>query len=221
MRFTGKELLLGLLFAGAAVGVATMGNRETEPYPYLFDRTKATTDQQRFLSAVVAHYNVTESELQPLTAKLRSVWRDLPMIIYVARTADRPLIDISELRRSGKDWIHIYRQLKLPLKPLFEDVPGTSPQPYQAAWTEWRMKYRPELDDEQMRALAELQVARQISGDDSAAIFKQLRKGATIEQVIARAAPESPAAATEEAEKKPSPAARHANSEKKGGARAK
>jgi hypothetical protein len=221
MRFTGKELLLGLLFAGAAVGVATMGNRETEPYPYLFDRTKATTDQQRFLSAVVAHYNVTESELQPLTAKLRSVWRDLPMIIYVARTADRPLIDISELRRSGKDWIDIYRQLKLPLKPLFEDVPGTSPQPYQAAWTEWRMKYRPELDDEQMRALAELQVARQISGDDSAAIFKQLRKGATIEQVIARAAPESPTAATEEAESKPSPAARHAKSEEKGGARAK
>jgi hypothetical protein len=221
MRFTGKELLLGLLFAGAAVGVATMGNRETEPYPYLFDRTKATTDQQRFLSAVVTHYNVTESELQPLTPKLRSVWRDLPMIIYVARASEQPLLNISELRRGGKDWIDIYRQLKLPLKPLFEDVPGTSPQPYQAAWTEWRMKYRPELDDEQMRALAELQMARQISGEDSEAIFKQLRKGATIEQVIARAAPESPAAATAEAEKKPSPAAKGAKSDKKGGARAK
>lgn len=192
MRFTGKELLLGVVFAGAAVGVAMMGNRETQPYPYLFDPSKATTDQQRFLSAVMRHYQVTEAELQPLTPKLRSVWRDLPMIVLVSRQAGRPLLAVAEMRRAGEDWIEIYRQYKLPLKALFEEVHGTAPEPYRAAWTEWRMKYRPQLDDDQMRALAELQMAREMSGQDVEQILKQVRKGASIEQVVARAAPPSP-----------------------------
>jgi hypothetical protein len=219
MRFTGKELLLGVMFAGAAVGVATMGNRETAPYPYLFDRTKATNDQQRFLSAVIEHYHVTQSELQPLTPKLRSVWRDLPTIVYVARTADRPLVDIAELRRGGKGWIDIYRQFKMPLKPLFEGVPGTAPQPYQAAWTEWRMKYRPELDDDQMRALVELQMAREISGEEMPEVFKQIHKGATTEQIIARAAPASrelsASAAAEKAASPETKGEKHAKADKK------
>ena len=150
MRFTGKELLLGVVFAGAAVGVAMMGNRETQPYPYLFDPGKATTDQQRFLSAVMRHYGVTQAELQPLTPKLRSVWRDLPTIVWMSRRADRSLLDIAENRRAGKGWLDIYRQHGLQLKDLFQDVHGTAPEPYKSAWIEWRMKYRPELDDDQM-----------------------------------------------------------------------
>ena len=215
MRITGKELLLGVVFAGAAVGVAMMGSRETAPYPYLFDRTKAATDQQRFLSNVMQHYQVTEAELQPLTPRLRSVWRDLPMIVFVSRQAKRPLLDVAEQRRAGQEWIDIYRKLDLPLKPLFEGVTGTAPEPYKAAWVEWRSKYRPVLDDQQMRELAELQMAHQISGDEVADVLKQVRKGATVEQVIARAdpAPEAsptavagkPAGTANDAKKEPAP----------------
>ena len=194
MRLTGKELLLGLVFAGAAVGVAMMGNRETEPYPYLFDRSQATTEQQRFLAAVIDYHHVTEAELQPLTPRLRSIWRDLPMIVFVARQSQRPLQDVAEMRRSGMDWIEVYRKLGLPLKPLFEDVPGTAPEPYKAAWTEWRMKYRPELDDQQMKELALLQLARATSGEEMAGVLKQVRKGTTTEQIIARYEPPSPPA---------------------------
>src|SRR5262245_62767461 len=122
MRMTGKELMLGLVFAGAAVGVAMMGSRDTAPYPYLFDRTKAATDQQRFLSAVIAYHHVTEAELQPLTPRLRALWRDLPMIVIVAREAQRPLQDVAEMRRAGLDWIEVYRKLGLPLKALFDGV---------------------------------------------------------------------------------------------------
>ena len=198
MRITGKELALGLLFAGAAVGVATMGGRDTAPYPYLFDRSKATTDQQRFLSAVMAHHGVTEAELAPLRPRLRSIWRDLPMIVFVAREAKRPLVDVAEMRGAGKEWIEVYRELELPLKALFEGVPGTAPEPYKAAWTEWRMKYRPQLDDDQMRALGVLQMTRRVSGEDVDKILKQVRRGTTPEQVIARAEPDSPEAATAE-----------------------
>lgn len=200
MRMTAKELMLGLLFAGAAVGVAMMGSREAAPYPYLFDRTKATTDQQRFLSAVIEYHHVTEAEMQPLTPRLRSVWRDLPMIVFVARQARRPLQDVAEMRRAGQDWTSIYRQLGLPLKTLFEGVPGPAPEPYKAAWTEWRMKYRPQLDDQQMRDLALLQMARETSGDDMADVLKQVRRGTSPEQMIARYEP--PAPAREERSKK-------------------
>lgn len=216
MRMTGKELLLGLVFAGAAVGVAMMGSRDTEPYPYLFDRTQATTDQQRFLAAVVEYHKVTEAELEPLRPRLRSLWRDLPMIVFVSRQSQRPLQDIAEMRRGGADWIEIYRKLDLPLKPLFEGVPGTAPEPYKAAWTEWRMKYRPELDDQQMKDLALLQMARATSGEEMGAIFKRVRKGATPEQIIARYEPPSPspspaAMATKE---KPAPAGGKKHSKK-------
>jgi hypothetical protein len=206
MRMTGKELLLGLVFAGAAVGVAMMGSRDAAPYPYLFDKSKATTDQQRFLAAVIQHHNVTEAELQPLTPRLRAVWRDLPMIVFVSRQASRPLLDVAEMRRSGQDWIEIYRKLDLPLKPLFEGVPGTAPEPYKAAWTEWRMKFRPQLDDQQMRDLAVLQMARQTSGEDMEAVLKQVRRGTTPEQIVARWEPPSPGPAAAAAENaRPSP----------------
>jgi hypothetical protein len=211
MRMTGKELMLGLVFAGAAVGVAMMGSRDAAPYPYLFDRSKATTDQQRFLSAVVEYHHVTEAEMQPLTARLRSVWRDLPMIVYVARQAQRPLQDIAEMRRAGQDWIDVYRKLGLPLKSLFEGVPGTAPEPYKAAWTEWRMKYRPVLDDQQMKDLALLQMARATSGEEMADVLKQVRKGTTTEQIIGRYEPPSPAPSPSAAaaHEKPAPNGKH------------
>ena len=213
MRMTGKEVLLGLVFAGAAVGVAMMGSRDAEPYPYLFDRTKATTDQQRFLASVVQYNHVTEAEMQPLTPRLRAVWRDLPMIVYVSRQADRPLQDIAEMRRAGQDWIDIYRKLDLPLKALFEGVPGTAPEPYKASWTEWRMKYRPVLDDQQMKDLALLQMARAMSGEEMADVLKKVRKGTTPEQIIARYEPPaespSPAAAALKDEKTPAPDKKH------------
>ena len=91
-----------------------------------------------------------------------------------------------------RDLIEIYRDLKLPLKPLFEGVPGTAPEPYKAAWIEWRMKYRPELADEQMKELALLQMARATSGGEMDAVLKQVRKGTTPEQIIARYEPASP-----------------------------
>jgi hypothetical protein len=96
------------------------------------------------------------------------------------------------MRRAGQDWIEIYRRLDLPLRTLFEGVPGTAPEPYKAAWTEWRMKYRPRLDDQQMKELAQLQMARATSGQDMEDVLKQVRRGTSTEQIIGRYEPPSP-----------------------------
>jgi hypothetical protein len=53
------------------------------------------------------------------------------------------------------------------------------------------MKYRPQLDDQQMRELAVLQMARQTSGEDMAAVLKQVRRGTTPEQIVGRSEPQA------------------------------
>lgn len=204
MRFTPKELVLGLLFTGGAVGVATMGGREAvAPYAYLFDASKADTEQQRFLNAVIAHKGVTREELQPLMPKLRAIYRDLPVMIYVSRESGRPLTEIAEMRRSGMKWVEVYRKLGLPLKSLFAGMKGAPPEPYRRAWAEWRAKYRPELTDDWIRELALLQLTHQITGEDVKDVMKRGQRGATPQSLIARHGPPAPTAAQAPAGKPP------------------
>lgn len=186
MRFTLAELGLTVAIAGLAVGVATMDRESAPSYQYLFDREKADSDQQRFMNTVIQHARVTPQELEPLMPELRSVWKDLPIIIYTARAAGRPLTDVVALRKSGLGWAEVRQKMDLPLKALFEDVPGTVPEPYKRAWTEWRMKYRPKITDQQIRELTLLQLAHQITGEPVASIAKKHDRGTPPQTLIAR-----------------------------------
>ena len=80
--------------------------------------------------------------------------------------------------RKGKDgeWLQVLRKAGVKLNVLFEGVEGTFPEPYKASWTEWRMKYRPELADEQVRELVFLQLAHRISGRS----MKELARSPTL-----------------------------------------
>ena len=64
------------------------------------------------------------------------------------------------------------RKSDVKLNVLFEGVEGRFPEPYKASWTEWRMKYRPELTDDQIRELVFLQLAHKISGRPMAELVK-------------------------------------------------
>ena len=77
------------------------------------------------------------------------------------------------LRRTQRlDWIEVMRKSDIKLAVLFEGVEGRFPEPYKASWTEWRMKYRPELSDDQIRELVFLQLAHKISGRPMAELVK-------------------------------------------------
>jgi len=76
-------------------------------------------------------------------------------------------------------------------------VQGKFPEPYKAAWIEYRMKFRPELSDEQIRELVLLQIAHRVSGQPMDEIAKGVPKGKTPEVILAKVKKASPDASAE------------------------
>lgn len=169
LRAWGPALLLLALF----VAVMLMPERESTPYRYLDDRSQAGNDQQRLLNTVVQHYGISRERLEPIVKGLPRVETELPVLLFMADVSKQPLENIVALRRTQRlDWLDLMRKADIKLAVLFEGVEGRFPEPYKASWTEWRMKYRPELSDEQIRELVFLQLAHRISGRPRAELVK-------------------------------------------------
>ena len=192
--------LLALAFLGLALAATMVPLKsETVPYAFLFDRTEAKNDQQRFLNAVVEDSGVSRDELQPLLSKLRPMEKQLPVALFVARESGKPIAEVVELRKSERFWLDVFKKTSLKPKVLLDGVDGKAPEPYKAAWIEYRMKRDPELSDEQIRELVLLQIAHRVSGQPVADLAREAAKGKTPEQVLSRPkvakAEASPAAA--------------------------
>jgi hypothetical protein len=195
LRAWGPALLLMMLF----VGVLMLPAKTNTPYKFLDDRAMTDNDQQRVLNTIVQHYGVTRERLEPIVKGLGKMETELPVLLYVADKSGKPLETILELRRGKRlDWIEVMRKTDVKLSVLFEGVAGSFPEPYKSSWTEWRMKYRPELTDEQVRELVMLQIAHAVSGRP----MKELVKTQTLPlEVLAMGKPvpkESPAKAAAE-----------------------
>jgi hypothetical protein len=214
--------LLGLLFLGLAVAAMVMPlSSDTVPYAFLFDRGEVKNDQQRFLNNVVADSGVSKEELQPLIPKLRPLEKQLPVALFLARESGKPITEIVELRKSERFWLDVMNKTGVKPKVLFEDVKGTFPEPYKAAWIEYRMKFRPEFSDEQVRDLVLLQTAHRVTGQPVEEIAKGAAKGKTPEMLLAKGRPSpEPSAAVKAAETAP-PTPKSKSKAKKGGVRAR
>ena len=214
--------LLGLLFLGLAVGAMVMPlSSDIVPYAFLFDRAEAKNEQQRFLNAVVEDSGVPKDELQPLLPKLRPLEKQLPVALFLAKESGKPLAEVVELRKSERFWLDVMNKTGVKPAVLFEGVQGKFPEPYKAAWIEYRMKFRPELSDEQIRELVLLQIAHRVSGQPMDEIAKGVPKGKTPEMFLAKGRPTpAPSAAVNAAETSPSPKAKAKTKAKKSGVRA-
>lgn len=169
LRAWGPALLLLALF----IAVLLMPSKPTTPYKFLEDRTQAGNDPQRILNTVVQHYGMTRERLEPVVKSLSRVETELPVLLYMADESGKPLESIIALRRTQRlDWIEVMRKSGIKLNVLFEDVSGSFPEPYRASWTEWRMKYKPELSDDQIRELVFLQLAHKVTGRPVADLVK-------------------------------------------------
>lgn len=175
-----------LVLALAAAALLMPGTKANPPYQFLFDRTQATDDQQRFLNTVVQQSGVSRDQLEPLLPRIRRVTTDLPMLLELSRVSGRPLPDVVEMRRSGKSWQRVREAFDLPVKGLFTDVTGRFPDPYKEAWVEWRMKRKPELSDDQVQELTVLDLAHRLTGKPKEVIVKERARGRTPEQMIAQ-----------------------------------
>lgn len=169
LRAWGPALLLLALF----IGVLLMPSKPTTPYRFLEDRTQAGNDPQRVLNTVVQHYGMTRERLEPIVKSMSRVETELPIVLFMADEAGKPIESILALRKTQHlDWIEVMRKSGIKLNVLFEDVSGSFPEPYRASWTEWRMKYRPELTDDQIRELVFLQLAHKVTGRPVAELVK-------------------------------------------------
>jgi hypothetical protein len=185
---------LALVFLGLAIAAMVMPlSSDTVPYSFLYDRNEAKNDQQRLLNTAVTYSGVGREEMQPLASKLRPMEKELPVAVWVARKSGRPLAEIVELRKSERSWLDVVKKSGLKPKALFEDVEGKFPEPYKAAWIEYRMKLNPELSNEQVRDLAMLQLAHDVTGKPVADIVKEAGKGRTPEILLAKFNPAPPA----------------------------
>jgi len=190
--------LLGLLFLGLAVGAMVMPlSSDIVPYAFLFDRAEVKNEQQRFLNAVVEDSGVQKDELQPLLPKLKPLEKQLPVALFLAKESGKPLAEVVELRKSERFWLDVMNKTGLKPAVLFEGVQGKFPEPYKAAWIEYRMKFRPELSDEQIRELVLLQIAHRVSGQPMDEIAKGVPKGKTPEVILAKVKKASPDASAE------------------------
>jgi hypothetical protein len=220
--------LLGLAFLGLAVGATLMPiSSDSVPYVFLFDRNEAKNDQQRFLNNVVADSEIKKEDLQPQLTHLRPLEKQLPIALFIARESGKPLADIVELHKSSRYWLDTLKKAGLKPKVLFEGVEGKFPEPYKAAWTEYRMKRDPELSDDQVRQLVLLQTAHRVSGEPFEELAKGEAKGRTPEMVLAKAkapSPETSAAPVKASQTSPAPGSAKAKASsklKKGGVRAR
>ena len=218
--------LLALLFLGLAVGAMVMPlSSENTPYSFLFDRSEAKNDQQRFLNNVVADSGVAKEELEPLLPKLRPLEKQLPVALYLARESGKPLAEIVELRKAERFWLDVMNKTGVKPKVLFEGVEGKFPEPYKAAWIEYRMKLNPELSDEQVRELILLQLAHDVTGKPVEDIVKEGSKGRTPEIVLAKhkpaPSPEATAKAAAATTPAPAPAKGKAKAKARTGAHAR
>ena len=214
--------LLALLFLGLAVGAMVMPlSSDNTPYSFLFERSEAKNDQQRFLNNVVADSGIAKEELQPLLPKLRPLEKQLPVALFLARESGKPIAEIVELRKSERFWLDVMNKTGVKPKVLFEGVEGKFPEPYKAAWIEYRMKFRPEFTDEQVRDLVLLQTAHRVTGQPLADLAKAAAKGRPPEVILAKGRPSpEPSAAAKAADATPAPTKAKAKA-KKGGVRAR
>jgi hypothetical protein len=215
--------LLAVAFLGLAVGATMLPlSSDIVPYAFLFDRTEAKNEQQKFLYTVVEDSGVSRDELQPLLPKLRPLEKQLPVALFIAKESGKPLAEVVELRKSERFWLDVMNKTGVKPAVLFEGVQGKFPEPYKAAWIEYRMKFRPEFSDEQIRELVVLQIAHRVSGQPMEEIAKGVPKGKTPEMVLAKFKPPSPDASPaplKTSQTTPSPKAKAKG--KKGGVRAR
>jgi hypothetical protein len=214
--------LLAVAFLGLAVGATMLPlSSDIVPYAFLFDRSEAKNDQQKFLYNVVEDSGVSRDELQPLLPKLRPLEKQLPVALFIAKESGKPLAQVVELRKSERFWLDVMNKTGVKPAVLFEGVHGKFPEPYKAAWIEYRMKFRPEFTDEQIRELVLLQMAHRVSGQPMEEIAKGVAKGKTPEMVLAKykaPSPEASAAPLKASQTAPSSKAKV--KAKKGGVRA-
>ena len=130
-----------------------------EGYDYLFNRDAVNNDHEMFLNLAVADSGVGRAALAPLLPKIKHVESDLPVALFVAREAGRPLEAIVNQRALGLSWSSILKRHNVPSDVLFAGIDRDPGPPYGKAWGYWKKNpSTTALSDSDIRGLVQVRL---------------------------------------------------------------
>jgi hypothetical protein len=163
-----KHSLQSARLAAGALGLILAAAVPARAYTFadcLWDLNTCRSDRDLFLSLALRDSGVTRPVLEPVLPRVRNVYYDLPVILFVSRNTGRPVDAIIDLRARGLTWAQVFRQLGLGYDPLFVDLTVAPAYPYRTAWTYWRRNPATvRLTDVQVRDLVQLQYGHRLTG---------------------------------------------------------
>ena len=112
------------------------------------------------LNLAVADSGFGRAALEPLLPRVQHVERDLPVVLFFARAAERPVDAIVKLREDRLSWSFILTNLRLTPDVLFQGIDRDPGPPYGKAWGYWKNQAGESgLSDEDIAGLVHVQLA--------------------------------------------------------------
>lgn len=130
-------------------------------------------DDGRVLINVASnHYHADPDVVVYASTRLGDPVNELPVALFIAKGAGRPVRAILELRLGGKSWNDIFVSFGLPYSVLFAELPADPGPPYGKAWGYWKKhKKQPSvriaLSDMEFTDLVHLHVTTRALGIDA------------------------------------------------------
>jgi hypothetical protein len=129
-------------------------------------------DGRLFINVASNYYHAEPQGVILASRRLRRPAEEIPIVLFLAERAHRPIGVILDLRAGGRSWIDIFVSFGLPYSVLFADLPPNPGPPYGKAWGYWK-KHRSDgrtrivLTDHEFADLVHLHVGVRAVGLDA------------------------------------------------------
>jgi hypothetical protein len=129
-------------------------------------------DGRIFINLASNYYHAEPDAVVFASRRLRRPADEIPIVLFLAERAHRPVGAVLELRVGGRSWIDIFVSFGLPYSILFADVPADPGPPYGKAWGYWK-KHRADgrtrivLTDAEFADLVHLHIGVRAAGLDA------------------------------------------------------
>ena len=155
------------LTAALVLGAAGASSKASTSFEFLFSASHVSNDSQYFLNLAVADSGYSRPALEPMLPRLRYVERDLPVVLYLAKTSGRSVDFIIGLRSQGLAWSVVLNRCNVAPDVLFVGIERDPGPPYGKAWGYWKKQGRNvRLSDNDIAGLVHVQYgSRWLSAD--------------------------------------------------------
>ncbi len=149
-------------------------------------------DGRVFINLASNHYHADPDVVVYASTRLGDPVNELPVALFIATEANRPVRAVLELRLGGESWNNIFVSFGLPYSGLFAELPADPGPPYGKAWGYWKKhKKQPSarivLSDTEFTDLVHLHVTTRALGIDAREAIRLRAKGSRFDVIAGNA----------------------------------